>query len=160
MNWDAVGAMAELLGAIGVILSLVYLAMQIRQNTKSLEDTRRLALAQSYEHRAQMAHDSILQLRDSEHALEAITRFHQEGADSLTEIEHARVVLDQAAQWERIDNVFKQRQLGFLDDGFFEDFEDLVKQTVEISRLLGADDLPALKPELRSEVERILTKNG
>ena len=34
MNWDAVGAVAELLGAIGVIVSLVYLAIQIRRNTR------------------------------------------------------------------------------------------------------------------------------
>jgi hypothetical protein len=32
MNWDAIGAIAELLGAIGVIASLVYLATQIRQS--------------------------------------------------------------------------------------------------------------------------------
>ncbi len=37
MNWEAVGAIAELVGAIGVIASLIYLAMQIRQNTRSLE---------------------------------------------------------------------------------------------------------------------------
>lgn len=42
MNWDAVGAIAELVGAIAVVLSLVYLARQIRsssdivgQNTKA-----------------------------------------------------------------------------------------------------------------------------
>jgi hypothetical protein len=33
MNWEAIGAIAELLGAIGVIASLVYLATQIRSNT-------------------------------------------------------------------------------------------------------------------------------
>ncbi len=31
MNWDAIGAIAELLGAIGAIAALVYLATQIRQ---------------------------------------------------------------------------------------------------------------------------------
>ncbi|GAB5450211.1 MAG: hypothetical protein Hals2KO_05390 [Halioglobus sp.] len=36
MNWDAVGAIAELLAAFGVILSLLYLAAQIRQNTQSV----------------------------------------------------------------------------------------------------------------------------
>ena len=30
MNWDAIGAIAELLGAIGVIASLLYLARQMR----------------------------------------------------------------------------------------------------------------------------------
>ena len=36
MNWDAIGAIAELLGAVGVIASLVYLATQIRQNTATV----------------------------------------------------------------------------------------------------------------------------
>lgn len=36
MNWDAIGAVAEALGALGVIVSLVYLATQIRaQNRES-----------------------------------------------------------------------------------------------------------------------------
>ena len=34
MDWDAVGAVAELLAAIGVIVSLIYLAVQVRLNTR------------------------------------------------------------------------------------------------------------------------------
>lgn len=46
MNWDAVGALAELLGAIGVIVSLVYLSVQIRQNTRQIgEHSRELRIA-------------------------------------------------------------------------------------------------------------------
>lgn len=36
MNWNAVAAVAETLGAIGVLASLVYLGTQIRQNTEWL----------------------------------------------------------------------------------------------------------------------------
>ncbi len=36
MNWDAIGAIAELLGAVGVIASLVYLATQIRQSREQM----------------------------------------------------------------------------------------------------------------------------
>lgn len=35
MNWNALGAIAELMGAITVIATLIYLAIQIRQNTQS-----------------------------------------------------------------------------------------------------------------------------
>lgn len=35
MNWNAVGAIANLLGAAGVIASLIYLGIQIRQNTRT-----------------------------------------------------------------------------------------------------------------------------
>ena len=34
MNWEAIGTIAEVIGAIGVIVTLVYLAHQIRDNTK------------------------------------------------------------------------------------------------------------------------------
>jgi hypothetical protein len=37
MNWDAIGAIAETLGALGVIATLVYLTSQIRQNTQALQ---------------------------------------------------------------------------------------------------------------------------
>jgi hypothetical protein len=33
MNWDAFGAIGEIIGAIGVVITLVYLAYQISQNT-------------------------------------------------------------------------------------------------------------------------------
>jgi len=36
MNWEALGAVAELLGAIGVIATLVYLSAQIRHNNDQL----------------------------------------------------------------------------------------------------------------------------
>ncbi len=39
MNWDAIGAVGEILGAIAVMLSLVYLATQIRVSNKSAKQS-------------------------------------------------------------------------------------------------------------------------
>lgn len=36
MNWEAIAAIGEAVGAAGVIASLVYLAVQIRQNSQSV----------------------------------------------------------------------------------------------------------------------------
>jgi hypothetical protein len=36
LNWSAIGAGGEVLGAVAVVLSLVYVAAQVRQNTKAL----------------------------------------------------------------------------------------------------------------------------
>ena len=36
MNWNAVGAIGEIIGALAVFLTLGYLAVQIRQNTKAV----------------------------------------------------------------------------------------------------------------------------
>jgi hypothetical protein len=35
MNWDAIGAIGDFVGGIGVIVTLGYLAIQIRQNTRA-----------------------------------------------------------------------------------------------------------------------------
>ena len=34
MNWDAIGAFSEILGAISVVVSLIYVAAQVRQSTR------------------------------------------------------------------------------------------------------------------------------
>ncbi len=36
MNWEAIGALAELAGAAGVVLTLIYLSVQLRQNTRAI----------------------------------------------------------------------------------------------------------------------------
>ena len=43
MNWEAIGAVGESVGAAAVVISLVYLAIQVRQNT----DSNRLLSAQN-----------------------------------------------------------------------------------------------------------------
>ena len=39
MNWDAIGAIAETLGSIGVLISLFYLGTQIRLNTRQIKSS-------------------------------------------------------------------------------------------------------------------------
>ena len=37
MNWDAISALSEFIGAIAVVVTLIYLAVQVRQNTQSIK---------------------------------------------------------------------------------------------------------------------------
>ena len=37
LNWDAIGAISEILAAIAVVVTLIYLAKQIRQNSQAVE---------------------------------------------------------------------------------------------------------------------------
>jgi hypothetical protein len=39
MNWEAIGAVGEIVGAIAVVVTVGYLAVQIRQNTRSVRDS-------------------------------------------------------------------------------------------------------------------------
>ncbi|MBT5719208.1 MAG: hypothetical protein HN872_00750 [Gammaproteobacteria bacterium] len=48
MNWEAIGAIGEVLGAVAVFISLSYLALQIKSNTASMEVTSRQSVANEY----------------------------------------------------------------------------------------------------------------
>ena len=45
INWNAIGAIAELLGAMGVIATLTYLAIQIKGNTRALSAQTRHSIS-------------------------------------------------------------------------------------------------------------------
>ena len=38
MNWDAIAAIAEVIGVVGIIVSIVYLGIQVRQSNQVAED--------------------------------------------------------------------------------------------------------------------------
>ena len=43
--WDAIGAIGEIVGAAGVIVTLIYLALQIRQNSKDVRAATRQSVS-------------------------------------------------------------------------------------------------------------------
>ncbi|MGR8949752.1 MAG: hypothetical protein ACU84Q_17050 [Gammaproteobacteria bacterium] len=45
MNWEAIGAIGEVVGAMGVIATLAYLATQIRDNSKMMRATTKQDMA-------------------------------------------------------------------------------------------------------------------
>ncbi len=48
MNWDALAAIAELLGALAVILTLGYLAIQVKQNTQGMKVAVKVELTKQF----------------------------------------------------------------------------------------------------------------
>jgi hypothetical protein len=49
MNWEAISTIAEIVGATAVVVSLIYLAAQIRQNNRQVEEQIRALRLQSYD---------------------------------------------------------------------------------------------------------------
>ena len=82
MNWEAIGAVGEVAGAIGVIVTVAYLAVQIRQNSRSV----RAAAFQS-------GVDGINQLNNliaHDESLARIFRIGNESLEKLTDDEQVR----------------------------------------------------------------------
>src|SRR4030095_10645171 len=63
-NWGSIG---EVVGAIAVVITLIYLAKQIRQNTHAMDEGRKLALAQTYQLRSDALQAMLVQAADSDH---------------------------------------------------------------------------------------------
>ena len=48
MNWQAIGAIGELVGGLAVVLSLVYVGFQVRQNSRQIDQNSRQLEASMY----------------------------------------------------------------------------------------------------------------
>ncbi len=113
MNWEAIGAIGEVAGAVGVILTMTYLAVQIRQNTKSMRAS---------------AHQSVMEGSATMNALiagdESVARIWRVGgSDDRSELSPDDRLRHQfmISQWFlAFEAVYIQHDLGSLSDEFFE----------------------------------------
>jgi hypothetical protein len=122
------GALGEFLGSIGVIATLVYLSVQIRQNTRSMEESKKLALAQTYQLRSDALQMMLVRAADSEHIAPVIGKLTDAGypedvgaLERLSKVERQRFRLWQIAQETHWDNMFYQYQQGFIDEEYYRD---------------------------------------
>jgi hypothetical protein len=110
VNWDAIGAIAEALGALGVIATLVYLASQIRQ-------AERATLAS-------IQHSSIVQgfqLNVAAAAPETAPLILKGSADfnGLDSLERLRFTLLLRATFAWFEDIFSQAQRGAVDSEYW-----------------------------------------
>ena len=107
-NWDAIGAVAELLGALGVIASLFYLGAQIRQNTRSVRASSYHAVATNL---TNIASDVG---RDAT-AADLFVR-GQEDLESLDPTEQRQFGLLLQATFRAFENIYYHAQQEMIDD--------------------------------------------
>jgi len=61
MNWDAIGAIGEIVGAIAVVATLFYLAMQIRHSNRQTQSAARYSFLDAYG----KLHASLIENKDA-----------------------------------------------------------------------------------------------
>jgi hypothetical protein len=140
MNWDAIQAVAELSAAVGVLISLVYVGLQVRQNTAALQ-------AGTVARASELMERTRLRLwgdADSVHIWDqALSGVEVEDTERVLRVRHFMVSL--ARDHEA---VFYQHLAGQLPEGYWEGW-------VGEMRLVwcspgGADALAALRVHLLS----------
>ena len=126
INWDAIGAIGEIVSGIAVIATLVYLSIQVKL-------ARKATMAQIYQARADASSRSNIAAKSMYKAAQML----QEDRLSRREVWEA-LTLDEKAGirayfWEymfRLDNNYAQYRMGFLDESNYEQFvENPVRST-------------------------------
>ena len=89
MNWEIISTIAEAIGAAAVVISLIYLATQIRQNNRQVEEQVRALRLQAYDSAG--ADFSALRLHiSSSQQLSSVWRRAKEGYGDLEPDEQAQ----------------------------------------------------------------------
>jgi hypothetical protein len=161
MNMQDWGAIGEVVGALAVVVTLIYLAKQIRLNTHAMDEGRKLALAQTYQLRSDALQDMLVQAADSEHIGPIIIKLTGLGypedvkaLDGLSDTELRRFRMWQIAQQTHWDNMHYQYQQGYLDREYYEDaFKDRVVRLAPTWKALG---LTSGRRSFFAEIERLM----
>ena len=106
MNWDAASAVAEWLGVILVVVSLTYVAVQIRQNTRTVKASTELETGRQWsDFHGRVAHSGdMADIWDK-----GLTN-----PEDLTAQEKRKFVWLVAEYFFLVESLYRQRQLGFL----------------------------------------------
>jgi hypothetical protein len=119
MNWEAIGAIGEVVGALAVIATLLYLAVQIRQNTKAIRSTTLTAITEHKHFELRWSSDIATAWRKS------LT-----DPGSLTPDESWQVAEWLTSSFVARQNEFFQHKQGLIDDDTWEASEKIIKLAV------------------------------
>ena len=115
MNWEAIGAISQIVGAVLVGITLIYLAVQLRQNTSALKSSAFLAISTLM--------GSTMEVWATHSDLAPLLIKAQAGLDELSPDERARFGFLMMMAFRRVETVVVQRHLGFIDRELTEGFE-------------------------------------
>jgi hypothetical protein len=133
MNWDALAAVAELLAAIAVVASLVYLAIQVRQNTRQA----RLAAQQATIH--ELGHALRAQAQDREWA--ALLAKALQDLDALDAVERVQFLSHVGSIFRVYESAYLHMREGTLDPRFWRGFERAIADVIGYPGMRAAFEL-------------------
>ena len=113
MSWQDLGSLGEMISAIAVVVSLIYLAFQIRQNTSQIDQNTKASRAAAFDSsitQAMVARQAIFENED-------VARIYHEGSidpDSLSEQDRLRYRLTVHNVLWSLWNLQSQAQVGGL----------------------------------------------
>ena len=122
MNWEAIGAIGEIIGAIAVVVTLAYLAVQVRNSTRVARSATRQAIAETaMEHGTHLVSD-----RDLMTAL--LRDFKGQDQD---EVDRARLMAHNYITMRHYENILYQHRAGMIERDEWHGFRQNLKAVLE-----------------------------
>ena len=106
LNWEAIGAIGEIVGAFAVVATLLFLSVQVRQNSRSLRMSTRSRATETFSNVLSTAQDPAV----AEAAVRALLGF-----DSLKPTEQLQIASLNLRVWRVVEDVYFQYREGDLD---------------------------------------------
>jgi hypothetical protein len=123
MNWEALGAISELVGAIGVIATLGYLAFQIRQNSHTVKT----ATAQS----VMAAVNETLQTGAASPQAARMLMLGQTDFEALSDDEKMQFAVWLLSWFRIMDQAYQVHRLGTIDPGVWDGYFKHLQGTLQ-----------------------------
>ena len=144
MDWDALGAISETVGAIAVVVTLAYLAVQIRQNTRTTQTASHHAITDS------LNQGNIAVAQDAELAQIWITGCVDR--TSLTEVERERLDSLLRAYFHVFDSLYYSANSGTGERNLLQAEEKGFSHLMNLQGVYDwwKDNPYAFSPEFRS----------
>ncbi len=150
MNWEAIGAVGEILGTLAVVISLGYVAVQIRQNTSETKMQRTQSLIS--------ANSEVNLAFASNGELAKILRLGLHDYNQLSEDEQVRCGGLCFSAFNRYGFAYHQFRTGQLEEKFWNSIE--YELSVFLSLPGGSEwwnkDKPRFLPEFVTHIDRML----
>lgn len=122
MNWTAVGAIATLISATAVVASVIYLAIQVRQNSRTVA-------ASTFQSISATSGDLALRLAESPELSELITKAFS-GAANLSSRELMQLQLFLRGSFRYYENYYYQHRHGHFEDEIWAGYERAILDLV------------------------------
>lgn len=142
MNLEKAAKIAEIIGAISVVVSLIYVAFEINENTRS----QKAATLQEI-HRDMR---EILSVPISENEL--VIRYEQ--GEMLTEAERLRLIQKWSVMFRMYENIWFQAQNGTLDQELYEGYRQHIRQTLNVRSAVSIWDQATARGFFHSDFVR------
>ena len=149
MNWDAVGAMGEIVGAIAVLSTLAYLAIQIRQSTEAQR-------AQTHQQSANERARNIRMHIENKDIRDALSK--SQFGRPLSADEQTILFWHSILQLRTYENELYQHSMGMISDDELEVQRKLLELPAIQIETVEAIAMDSFTPRMQQEIRRLVER--